>query len=220
MTDSTKQAPHVPEPPSRTKLAWASLVALLVSGILLVAVVLPAEYNLDPLGTGAALGLIVLSDPASREIPVRSDGLTAQPSAYRIDRRAFELEPGAFVEYKYRLEAGEAMVYSWTASNTVRSEMHSEPDGAPEGEAEFFEVEEEAREGKGSYVAPFPGDHGWYWLNEGDATVTVTIYAAGFFHDSIEYPQNLSPILREMTVRPADEYAENAGGDVLSESAR
>ena len=97
MTDSTKQAPHVPEPPSRTKLAWASLVALLVSGILLVAIVLPAEYNLDPLGTGAALGLVVLSDPVSREIPVRSDGLTAQPSAYRIDRRAFELEPGASI---------------------------------------------------------------------------------------------------------------------------
>ena len=114
-----------------------------MSGIHLVAVVLPAEYNLDPLGTGAALGLVVLSDPASGEIPVRSDGLTPQPSAYRIDRRSFDLEPGAFVEYKYRLEAGEAIVYSWTAINTVRSEMHSEPDGAPEGEAEFFEVQDD-----------------------------------------------------------------------------
>ena len=42
--DSTKQAHHVPESPSRTKLAWSSLAALLVSAVLLVTVILPAEY--------------------------------------------------------------------------------------------------------------------------------------------------------------------------------
>ena len=69
------------------------------------------------------------------------------------------------MEYKYRLDEDESMVYSWTATGFVRSEMHSEVDGAPAGTAEFFEIREEAVSRHGTYTAPFPGIHGWYWLN-------------------------------------------------------
>ncbi len=125
--------PGLPDPPSKAKLAWATLAALLVAGVVLVATVLPAEYDIDPLGIGEALGLRVLSGPGSGPIPVREDGLSAYRSSYRTDLRTFELEPGGFVEYKYRLEAGRTMVYSWTASSWVRSEMHSEADTSPVG---------------------------------------------------------------------------------------
>lgn len=190
--------------PSRRAILRASVLALLAAAVVLVTVVLPAEYDVDLVGTGRLLGLVVLSDPTAGSVAVRSDGLIAQETDYRIDRRDFELEAGEFVEYKYRLEAGEAMVYSWTATGPVRSEMHSEPDGSRDDYAEFFEVIEASVEGNGSYVAPFPGDHGWYWLNEGDTGVTVTIYAAGFFGDSIEYPEGGEPILRYMTISPGE----------------
>lgn len=200
-------ASPTPEVPSKRTLLGATLAALALAAVLLVGVVLPAEYGIDPLGVGEALGLVVLSGPVG-EIPVREDGLTAEPESYRIDRRSFELTPGAFVEYKLRLEAGETMVYSWTATGPVRSEMHSEPDGAPDGVAEFFEVQEETVSGHGSYWAPFPGDHGWYWLNEGSEPVTVTLHAAGYFDDSIEYPASGDPILRDVTATPAEGYPE------------
>jgi hypothetical protein len=206
------QAPAAPEPPSRAKLLFATIFALLLAAAVLVAIVLPAEYGVDPFGTGERLGLIVLSDPTAIDIPVREDGLTAQPAMYRIDRKVFEVEPGSFMEYKYRLEAGETMVYSWAASRLVRSEMHSEADGAPAGTAEFFEVLESATEAHGSYVAPFPGDHGWYWLNEHDVAVTITLYAAGFFDDSIEYRPQVDPLLRQMDVSPEELYAEPSPG--------
>ena len=45
---------------SRERLAVAAGAALLVAGVLLVTVVLPAEYAVDPLGTGARLGLLDL----------------------------------------------------------------------------------------------------------------------------------------------------------------
>lgn len=199
-----------PEPPSKRKLAWGTLAALVVAGVLLVTVVIPAEYGIDPLGTGEALGLVVLSDPSPADIPVRSDGLVPQPEAYRIDRRVLEIAPGEFAEYKFRLEAGEAMVYTWTATDSVLVEMHSEADGAPEGTAEFFEVLEAAVEGAGSYVAPFPGDHGWAWTNEGEEAVTVTLHASGFFSDAIEYPAGADPILHDMTTTPRDAYPEAA----------
>ncbi len=207
MTDSTPapaSGPEfpVPDPPSKAKLAWATLAALLVAGVVLVATVLPAEYDIDPLGIGEALGLRVLSVPGVGPIPVREDGLSAYRSSYRTDLRTFELEPGGFVEYKYRLEAGRTMVYSWTATSWVRSEMHSEADTAPVGTAEFFEVAEETLHRHGSYTAPFPGIHGWYWLNETDRAVTVTLHAAGFFSTSTEFLEGEAPIVREITETP------------------
>lgn len=200
MTTPTAGRP-LPPAPSKAKLLLSTLTALLVAGVALVTVVLPAEYDFDPLGTGAALGLVVLSG-APAEIPVRADGLIAHASSYRTDTRSFELGPGRFVEYKYRLESGRGMVYSWTASNWVRSEMHSEADGAPAGTAEFFEVAERTLFRHGSYVAPFPGIHGWYWLNEGADTVTVTLHAAGFFSASTEFRDSVPPLVREITVTP------------------
>ena len=202
VSDRGVPEPHVPDAPSKAKLAWATLAALVVAGIVLVTAVLPAEYDIDPLGIGEALGLRVLSAPGSGPIPIRSDGLSAYRSSYRTDLRAFELEPGGWVEYKYRLEAGQAMVYSWTASSWVRSEMHSEADTAPEGTAEFFEVAEETLARHGRYVAPFPGIHGWYWLNETDGPVTVTLHAAGFFSTSTEFREGVAPTVREITETP------------------
>jgi len=177
-SDGGVPGPGVPDPPSKAKLAWATLAALLVAGVVLVVTVLPAEYDIDPTGIGELLVLRVLSTPGIGPIPVRSDGINAHRSSYRLDRRTFVLAPDSgWVEYKYRLEEGRSMVYSWTASHWVRSEMHSEADGAEEGTAEFFEVEERTLARHGSYVAPFPGIHGWYWLNETEGPVTVTLHA-------------------------------------------
>ena len=202
MSDQGAPGLSLLDPPSKAKLAWATLAALVVAGVVLFAAVLPAEYDIDPLGIGAALGLRVLSVPGSGPIPVRPDGVIAHRSSYRLDRRTFELEPGGFVEYKYRLEEGRSMVYSWTASHWVRSEMHSEADGAEAGTAQFFEVEEQTLARHGSYVAPFSGIHGWYWLNETDDTVTVTLDAAGFFSNSVEFLKGVAPITREIMETP------------------
>jgi hypothetical protein len=192
--------------PSRTNLVIATLVALVAAGVVLVTAVLPAEYGIDPLGTGEALGLVVLSGtaPPAGEIPVRPDGIIAQDQGYRVDRRSFDLDPGEYVEYKFEMEQGGTMVYSWTADGLVRSEMHSEPWWAG-SDAEFFEVEAAADQRHGSYTAPFPGVHGWYWLNETPERVTLTLHAAGFFESSSEYVDGVSePIVREVTATPGD----------------
>ena len=193
MTEASTSDTAVPEAPSKAKLVRGTLAALLVAGVVLVTVVLPAEFDMDLLGTGEMLGLVVLSESGSGgtmvgDIPVRSDGIIAHRSSYRIDERTFDLAPGEFVEYKYRLEQGRSMLYSWTASFWVRSEMHSERDGAPAGTAEFF--------------APFPGIHGWYWHNESDRPVTVTIHATGFFTMSTEFRADVAPIEYEIMATP------------------
>jgi hypothetical protein len=160
----------------------ATLISLVVAGVLLVTVVLPAEYDLDPLGTGALLGLTGLArtGPAA---------LSDQPSAFRQERVRFELAPFESVEYKYRLEAAAAMVFSWRASGEVVFDFHAEPDGAEEGYAESFEQGRD-RARNGTYVAPFAGIHGWFWENRGTDTVTVTLDASGFIDRATEFRDN------------------------------
>ena len=43
------------------------LVTAVIAAIVLVTIVLPAEYNVDPTGIGRMLGLTSLSDPADRK---------------------------------------------------------------------------------------------------------------------------------------------------------
>ncbi len=60
------------------KIATAALIAAIVAALILVVAVLPAEYGIDPVGTGKALGLMELANatekPASSPQP-------AQPAA-------------------------------------------------------------------------------------------------------------------------------------------
>src|SRR5687768_17006496 len=53
----------------RGNLFKATLASLLIAGALLVTVVLPAEYGIDPTGVGAWLGLTVLSEPVAPQAP-------------------------------------------------------------------------------------------------------------------------------------------------------
>ena len=45
------------EPPSSARLLRSTLVAVAVAAVILVTIVLPAEYGIDPTGVGSALGL-------------------------------------------------------------------------------------------------------------------------------------------------------------------
>src|SRR5207248_3091389 len=158
---------------------------------LLVVAVLPAEYGVDPLGTGRRLGLTAMND-VRKELDAfqnsrakrASDTPTIAPHArgYQNETVEFRLAPGESIEYKYRLDKGEALLYSWKATGRVNSELHAEPDGAPRGYAESYEKRDAIDAASGTLTTPFSGIHGWYWENPGTAEVTVTLSAAGFYN--------------------------------------
>ena len=156
-----------------------TLGALMVAALLLVTVVLPAEYGIDPLGTGAALGLTAMSEARARVIE-------PQPAGLNQNAIRFVLGPYEMVEYKYRLAARSGMLFSWTADGEVLYDFHSEPDGAPEGYAESFE-KGRAAAAHGNFVAPFSGIHGWFWENSGSKDVTVTLTTAGNYTEALEF---------------------------------
>jgi hypothetical protein len=185
--------------PSRRQFALAIAGSLMVALVVLVTAVLPAEYGIDPLGTGRALGLDQLAatgaatDMATLQPleAVRPGANTAQPAVFKRDTKEFELGPFESMEYKYRVEQkGAAFVYGWTSSAPVNVDFHGEPDGAPKGTAEFYEQTKGTAAAQGTFYAPSPGIHGWYWENQGADVVTVKLTSAGFYSYAIEFRQH------------------------------
>jgi hypothetical protein len=180
-------------PPSVRKILLATAGAAVVAAVILMTAVLPAEYGIDPLGTGRLLGLTDLAGGSSGAI-------TRQDAAYKTNTASFELGPYEFVEFKYRLEQGASMVYSWTATGPVIYDFHSEPDGAPPGYAESFD-KAQMPEAHGTYTAPFSGIHGWFWENPGTKLVTITLTTAGFYTTAQEFRDNDSSFHRLDEIR-------------------
>ncbi len=167
---------------SNKKILTASVIAVIVAAILLITAILPAEFDLDPLGTGKLLGI---SGMSSEETMV---GVVNQQSDdYHQDSYTVKLLPYEFIEYKYRLEAGGTMVFNWQATGEVKFDLHAEKDGIdPEEYSPSFDQRQSAGE-KGSYTAPFGGIHGWYFRNDNSEPVTVTLNSVGFFSKAIEF---------------------------------
>lgn len=175
------------QPTSTRKIAVATLIALLVAALLLVAAVLPAEYGIDPLGTGAALGLTGLA---------QAPAVAPEDDEYRVDSAEISVGPYQWVEYTYRLEEGASMLFSWRATGPLDYNLHSAPDGAPPGYAESFDAQLN-NQAHGSYTAPFTGVHGWYWENQSGDEVLISLHTAGFYsaaHEARERVDGYHPL--------------------------
>jgi hypothetical protein len=175
-----------PAIPEQRRILRATAVALASAAVLLFAVVLPAEYGLDPLGTGRALGLLALANPPE---PASAPSAPAGPAAatgLRTDEFRIALRPFDSVEYKYRLETQASLIYEWTASAPVEFEFHGEPDGTPARLAESY-AKGSAADARGAFTAIKAGIHGWYWKNTTRGRVTVVLRTAGFYTRSITY---------------------------------
>ena len=198
------------QPPSKSKIAVATLAALIVAGIVLVVAVLPAEYGMDPLGTGRMLGLLELAqaEGATADAAAAPEQSTAKlkrgeirtPPAlaawnkdhvglYKVDSRELELGPQQGMEFKYRMEKGNGLVYTWDSPVKVKFEFHGEPDGKAKGTYESYAIDEAegVEKGSGTFIAPFTGIHGWYWENTTDKPVTIRLTSAGFYTGGTEF---------------------------------
>ena len=193
---------RAPRAIARERIAALGGTALLVAGILLVVAVLPAEFDVDPLGVGRLLGLTAIGDvqkgiqafETSRGASAAGTAVVAaQERPFQNETVQFAIAPHQFMEYKYRLDKGEALLYSWKATTDVNYEFHAEPDGAPRGYAESYEKKNGVGSASGTLTAPFSGIHGWYWENPTDAEITVTLTAAGFYNMSHEFRKNEAP---------------------------
>jgi hypothetical protein len=183
-----------------------------MAAVVLVAAVLPAEYGIDPTGVGRLLGLTELHQPARtitvkdviggnervREVEVPEPGQPTplpNPAVYQDETEppktrtiALTLGIDQETEIKAVMREAKVIVYHWSVDGgTVYSDFHGH-DPAIGGEAFVrYREDQEAASGNGSLVAPFGGEHGWYWKNVSNNPVTVTLNLTGYFDDTKDY---------------------------------
>ena len=177
--------------PTTAQLLRATAIAVVVAAALLVTVVLPAEYGIDPTGLGGRLGLASLSSsapPPPASAPAEPTVAAAEPpalvkrtGAFRSDEMSLTLPPGKGAEIKATMAAGDSYVFTWTTDGgPVNFDMHGERPNAGDEFTSYWKDKQQTN-GHGSFVAPFAGSHGWYWANRGSAPVTVTVKTSGFY---------------------------------------
>ncbi|WP_343545622.1 hypothetical protein [Sphingomonas paucimobilis] len=200
---SSNLPPNLPgagDLPTLHQLNRATLTAFGVAVVLLVTTILPAEYGVDPIGTGRLFGLTRMGEVKQAEhaaeaamapavtapLPAASGApATAQTAEVKIT-----LAPDEGREVKADMRAGDRMTYAWsTGGPEVRFELHGEEHGAPADQYSSYEKGSSAGE-KGEFQAPFDGMHGWYWRNRTSAPVTINVTATGTFRSFAAKPKS------------------------------
>jgi hypothetical protein len=196
-------APAIDELPSKAQLNRATLIAAGVAAVLLVTTILPAEYGVDPTGWGRVTGLTPMGEMKREAAKAGGSEAAPEPETAAVDngdilldeerastapaaggsvgRVQLTLAPGKGEEVKATMNAGEELTYEWsTGGPVIRFELHGEPIPAKGDEFTSFEKGSSAG-AKGKFRAPFHGTHGWYWRNNTNSPVTVTVSATGTF---------------------------------------
>lgn len=168
----------------------------LVGGALIVlGAIMPAEFNVDPLGLGKLTGIGRLWAPEAETFSGGSAALAhASPSAKSshvvdISLGAAEWQEAA-VEYKVHMKPGQSIFYRWTVVNLdgtpatvpIEVDQHGHdtpPEGQPETVVEFRK--DRLLSDQGSMTAPLDGIFGWYFRNHAPDPVTIRLEIEGFY---------------------------------------
>jgi hypothetical protein len=210
MTNATTQPGD--EPPSGFRLAKSLALAIIGAIAALVLFILPAEYGIDLTGVGRVTGLTALTESgrtieivdviggneAVREvelpdygepIPLPNPAVFQEAAApAKTQTVTVTIPPEAETEIKTVLQTAKVIVYSWRVDRgTIYSDFHGHDPDAGDSSFVRYKEHQEGSGDNGSLVAPFAGEHGWYWLNYNDYPVTVTLELTGYYDDTIDY---------------------------------
>ncbi|OGN44363.1 MAG: transmembrane anchor protein [Caulobacterales bacterium RIFCSPHIGHO2_01_FULL_70_19] len=194
--------PDASELPSTGRLLKSTGIAVAVASALLVTVVLPAEYGVDPTRVGSLLGLTEMgrikmqlaaeaeaeetaAPPAAAPVPAASAAPTAASAtagapATRTDETVLTLAPDQGAEIKLVMEEGASVRYVWSSSGgRINYDIHADRPGTPyHGYGKGSSQREE-----GELVAAFTGSHGWFWRNRTGEPVTITLQTTGAYSE-------------------------------------
>ena len=168
---------------SKSTLLKALVSALALATVIFVTIVLPAEFQSDPTGVGKLLGLTVLTEEppvVETTAPVKSQSnAQAQAGEIQEDVVTVIVPSHRGVEYKFTMNQFAQINYEWTSEGVpLHFDFHGEPKGDTTGYFLSYTLAT-ADEMKGAMTVPFDGVHGWYWKNNSDQPVVVTLKTSG-----------------------------------------
>lgn len=203
------------EAPSASNLLKATTATIIGAFILLVLVVLPAEYGVDPTGFGNLTGLSDLAEEPYEiveftdiiggnevirevEIPLFGDPVPLpnpsvfQDQAEEAQSMSMTIELGAFeqTEIKTVLDEGKVIIYDWQVvdDKLVYFDFHGHEESfGPEFFVRYKERQEGLNKSSGSLTAPFYGEHGWLFFNINEEPISITLNVTGYYNEIIDY---------------------------------
>lgn len=201
--------PSLDQLPSTARLVKSTILAMVSAVVILVTVVLPAEYGIDPTGAGRVLGLTEMGEiknelATEAEEDRKMDRQSSNQSnlldgflglfvsqAYASEgggwknEKVFTLKPRETAEFKLVMAEGAAAQFSMIVEGgRVNFDLH----GHGSGKSATYEKGRGSRGSKGEFRAEFDGEHGWFWRNRDKVDVTVKIQVKG---DYIDVKSNL-----------------------------
>lgn len=196
------EKPTSDELPSTAQLIRSTIIAIVAAIIILVTIVLPSEYGIDPTGFGRATGLAEmgqikkeLSEEAKRDhgsllMPDQHPGIFdgilglfvgvahAQEISKWKDQVSFDLKPGETNELKLTMKKDEVAYYQMIVEGgRVNFDLHAHTGG----EAVTYEKGRGSNGSEGEIVAAFDGNHGWFWRNRDKTPLTVNLKLRGAY---------------------------------------
>ena len=187
---------------TREKLL-VGFVLTLLSGVLVTVIVMlsiqekstQATINKRLYPESLAVETIYVSvDPKSAKISLNKYGrpqpilkgtnLKTYDDSFKTNTFDIRLEIGERLGYKTIMDSGEVLVYDWQSDGHVHFDFYANLIE----DADFWTLYSEGngRKEKGSIVAPYLGQHGWYWKNLEDRPVNVKLVVAGYYDDLIK----------------------------------
>ena len=194
--------------PSSKQLRRSTVIALVAAVVILVTVVLPSEYAIDPTRIGRILGLTEMgeikaqlaqeaaSDAAAMQTPT-PDGATemgsttsvqapvvAQSSASPAPAKAAEWRD----EMRVTLEPGQGSEIKLVMKSGEQAQfswiaeggaVNFDTHGDGGGQSISYEKGRDVSADEGVLEAAFDGNHGWFWRNRGASDVSVIVRARG-----------------------------------------
>lgn len=197
--------PSSQELPSSAKLLKSTIIAAIIAVVILVTIVMPAEYGMDPTGVGKVLGLkrmgeikVSLAKEAEMDAKlgdssmslaaaeVKQQVVVEKASTLNTHEMTLTLAPDEGREIKVTMPKGATVDYVWeTSSGKANFDVHGDSKALDINYHSYYKGSEQKREG--TLIAAFDGNHGWYWRNRTKEPMTITLKTSGDYTEIKRY---------------------------------
>ncbi len=204
--------PSERELPSTAKLIKSTIIAIVTALVLLVTVVMPSEYGIDPIGFGEITGLkrmgeikVSLAEEAAADSEKQDQiaEISEEPAAVvsKVEPEVaivknegltqnheitFTLAPDEGTEVKVTMTKGSKVTYNWkTDGGKANFDVHGDSESLKINYHSYYKGSDVMREG--ILEAAFDGNHGWFWRNRTKEPLTMTIKTNGEYSEIKRY---------------------------------
>ena len=203
--------PDPEELPSSRQLIKSTIIAAVAAAVILVTVILPAEYGIDPTRIGKILGLASMGEIKTQ---LAEEAAVDRLKELRRQKPKDDKDRSSLMENIFGLVVSTAHAQAakpvWTNKVSVtltpgkgteiklvmkkgavavfawtvdRGVVNYDLHGDGRGQSISYKRGRAVPGHEGSLKAKFSGNHGWFWRNRGKQDVTVTLSVRGAYSE-------------------------------------